>query len=52
MFLPESTEQRLRVAFSDIIEGKTVKRIRHELRYDGDDLTSLYGNSGSCGLGR
>jgi len=42
MFLPETTEQRLRVAFSEIIEGKTVKRVRHELRYDGNDLTSLF----------
>ena len=37
-----SAEQKLRDALTDIIEGKNVKRIRHELTYEGKDISSLF----------
>ena len=37
-----SSEQKLREALGDIIEGKNVKRIRHELRYEGNDIAELF----------
>jgi hypothetical protein len=37
-----STEQKIRDAFVDIIEGKNVKRIVHELRYEGNDISVLF----------
>ena len=40
--LPSLTEQKLRDALADIIEGKNVKRIRHELRYEGKDISLLF----------
>ena len=33
---------RVRDAFRDIIEGRNVKRIKHELTYDGEDLTQEF----------
>ena len=35
-------EDRLRDALREIIAGKTVKRARHELRFNGKDLTSEF----------
>ena len=35
-------EDRLHDALRDIIEGKTVKRARHELRFDGKGLTQKF----------
>jgi hypothetical protein len=35
-------EEKLREAFRAIIDGKDVKRIRHDLQYDGEDLTALF----------
>ena len=37
-----SSEEKVRDALRDIIGGKTVKRIRHELTHDGNDLTSVF----------
>ena len=37
-----SAEQKLRDALADIIEGKNVKRVRHELIYEGKDISSLF----------
>ncbi len=33
---------RIRDAFRDIIEGRNVKRIKHELTHDGNDLTQEF----------
>ena len=35
---------RLREALSEIIDGRTVKRGRHELVYEGEDLTPVFVN--------
>jgi hypothetical protein len=35
-------DRKLRDAFRDIIEGKTVKRCRHELVYGGIDVTNVF----------
>lgn len=37
-----SDRSKLRGALSSIIEGKAVKRIRHDLVYDGNDLTGVF----------
>ncbi len=35
-------EEKLREVFRDIIEGKSVKRSCHDLRYEGTDWTTLF----------
>jgi hypothetical protein len=35
-------EKRMRDAFGDIIDGKNVKRSRHELRFGGMDLSDIF----------
>jgi hypothetical protein len=35
-------KQSVRDALRDIIEGKNVKRVKHELIYEGSDFTSLF----------
>ena len=35
-------KQSVRDALRDIIEGKNVKRVKHELTYEGDDFTQLF----------
>lgn len=37
-----SPERKLHEARVDIIEGRDVKRIKHELRYDGRDISNLF----------
>lgn len=41
MYIPVS-EEKLRDALCAIIEGKIVKRIKHELTYNNKDLTPLF----------
>jgi hypothetical protein len=38
----KSTPDRLRDAFRSIIEGRIVKRIKHELLYEGKDYTGMF----------
>ena len=38
----EKPDERLREAIRAIIEGKSVKRIRHELRFEGRDIEPLF----------
>jgi len=40
--LSTTTERKLRGAFRDIIHGRTVKRIRHELLWEGRDISDLF----------
>ena len=40
--LGEQTTDKLRTALASIVEGKIVKRIKHELVYEGRDVTSLF----------
>jgi hypothetical protein len=40
--LPATSGDKIRDALVAIIEGKIVKRIRHELAYDGKDLTAIF----------
>ena len=35
-------QQKIQDAFRDIIDGQNVKRIKHELTYDGRDLTQEF----------
>ena len=37
-----TSDRQIRDALREIIEGKTVKRSRHELYHEGRDLTSLF----------
>ena len=37
-----NTQQQIQDAFRDIIDGQNVKRIKHELTYDGRDLTQEF----------
>ena len=39
---PGSSEQHLREALAAIVEGRAVKRVRHELTYAGADLTPIF----------
>ena len=40
--LSTETESKLRQVFRDIIHGKAVKRTRHELLWEGQDVTELF----------
>ena len=38
----QTTEHTLREALADIVDGKTVKRVKHELLHYGKDVTPLF----------
>ena len=38
----KSSDQNIRSVFDDIIEGKSVKRSKHELIFEGNDLSALF----------
>lgn len=40
--VPTLVERKLRDAFRDIIHGKTVKRSKHELLWEGRDVSDLF----------
>ncbi|MBI4546691.1 MAG: hypothetical protein HY707_01820 [Ignavibacteriae bacterium] len=42
MAITLQSDQKIRDALSSIIEGKIVKRIKHELRHEGKDLTAMF----------
>ena len=41
-FTMDTTEHTLREALADIVDGKTVKRVKHELVHNGKDITLLF----------
>jgi len=40
--LTQIAQEKVRDALRDIIEGKVVKRVQHELTHEGEDLTSIF----------